>query len=76
MKKYYKRLNDFMDGAKDFYYFNEEGDLYSHKRNRLKPLKIKNDNSNDNGSFVYMSIDGTTKSINKKTLINLYKIAF
>ena len=74
MKKYYKRLNDFMDWAKDFYYFNEEGDLYSHKRNRLKPLKIKNDNSNGNGSFVYMSIDGTTKSINKKTLINLYKI--
>ena len=74
MKKYYKRLNDFMDWAKDFYFFNEEGNLYSYKRNRLKPLKIKNDNSNDNGSFVYMSIDGTTKSINKKTLINLYKI--
>ena len=74
MKKYYKRLNDFMDWAKDFYFFNEEGNLFSYKRNRLKPLKIKNDNSNDNGSFVYMSIDGTTKSINKKTLINLYKI--
>ena len=73
MKKYYKRLNDFMDSAKDFYYFNEEGNLFSHKRNRLKPLKLKN-NSNGNGSFIYMSIDGTTKSINKKTLINLYKI--
>ena len=73
MKKYYKRLNDFMDGAKDFYFFNEEGNLYSYKRNRLKPLKLKN-NSNDNGSFIYMSIDNKTKSINKKTLINLYKI--
>ena len=73
MKKYYKRLNDFMDSAKDYYFFNEEGKLYSYKRNRLKPLKIKNDN-NGNGSFIYMSIDGTTKSINKKTLINLYKI--
>ena len=73
MEKYYKKLNEFMDGAKDFYYFNEEGNLYSYKRNRLKPLKTKNDN-NGNGSFIYMSIDGTTKSINKKTLINLYKI--
>ncbi len=74
MMKYYKRLNDFMDGAKDFYFFNELGELYSYKKNKLKPLKLKNNNSNNNGSFIYMSIDGTTKSINKKTLINLYKI--
>ncbi|MBC9709347.1 MAG: HNH endonuclease [Enterococcus sp.] len=74
MMKYYKRLNDFMDGAKDFYFFNELGELYSYKKNKLKPLKLKNNNSNNNGSFIYMSIDNKTKSINKKTLINLYKI--
>ncbi len=74
MMKYYKRLNDFMDSAKDFYFFNELGELYSYKKNKLKPLKLKNNNSNNNGSFIYMSIDNKTKSINKKTLINLYKI--
>ena len=28
MEKYYKKLNEFMDWAKDFYFFNEEGNLY------------------------------------------------
>ena len=70
MKKYYKRLNEYIEEAKEFYVFDEEGNLYSYKNNKLKALK-KISNSN---SFKFGTIEGKDKSVSAKNLKNTFKL--
>lgn len=70
MKKYYKKLNEYIEEAKEFYVFDEEGNLYSYKNNKLKALK-KIGNSN---SFKFGTIEGKDKSVSAKNLKNTFKL--
>ncbi len=70
MKKCYKKLNEYIEEAKEFYVFDEEGNLYSYKNNKLKALK-KISNSN---SFKFGTIGSKDKSVSAKNLKNTFKL--
>lgn len=68
---YCKKLNDFIETAKDFYYFNEEGSLYSYKNNKLKEIK----SINNGGSYRFTTIDNKVKSVSVKNLKKYYELS-
>ena len=68
---YCKRLCDYLENAKNFYFFNEDGQLFSLKDNKLKSLvKVNNGNS-----FRFKSLDNKVKSVSEKNLKQYYKLS-
>ena len=61
---YCKKVNDVIETAKDYYFFNSEGQLFSHKRNKLKEIKT----INDGYSVRFTTTDNKVKSVSVKNL--------
>ena len=68
---YCKKLNDVIETAKDYYFFNSEGQLFSHKRNKLKEIKT----INDGYSVRFTTTDNKVKSVSVKNLKKYYELS-
>ena len=68
---YCKRLNEFIEAAKDYYFFNSEGQLFSLKNNKLKEIKT----INNGGSVRFQTTDNKVKSASVKNLKKYYELS-
>ena len=68
---YCKRLNEFIEAAKDYYFFNSEGQLFSLKNNKLNEIKT----INNGGSIRFSATDNKIKSVSVKNLKKYYELS-
>ena len=72
---YFRRLNDYIDVAKDYYYFNEYGHLFTEREGKLLSLKAKNSGTKS-GSYRFMTTESKISSVSIGTLKKYFNMFY